>query len=134
MASISVKCPKTCRNKKSVVYLTTPASSSTCSLSSCSDGIKVSNSQPKRKQRSSHYRVRSAKVLVFAPKRKKLSHKKFPPSLSSSCSDSELSKFNNECRQTRTKCIANEEDEASYENDEILSEVVSSKIYIFVGL
>ena len=96
MASLYVKYPKTCRNKKSSVYVTPPtsiASSSSGSLSS-SDGIKSSSvSQSKRKHHLCihHTNIRGHKVSIALPKRKKLKLKKSPPSTSTS-SDSEIYK------------------------------------------
>ncbi|KAL7031206.1 hypothetical protein ACKWTF_006932 [Chironomus riparius] len=108
MASLYVKYPKTCRTKKSNVYLTPPVSSISSSLSSSSsgslsnscDGIKstlVITNSSKHKQHY-HYSVRSHKVTM--PKRKKLKLKKAKTSSASSVttsSDSETNKFT-ECR------------------------------------
>jgi hypothetical protein len=101
MASLYVKYPKTCRNKKSSVYVTPPTSitsSSSGSLSS-SDGIKSSSSvsQSKRKHHLCIHQthIRGHKVSIALPKRKKLKLKKSPPSTSTS-SDSEMYKVN-EC-------------------------------------
>ena len=109
MASLYVKYPKTCRTKKSNVYLTPPVSSISSSLSSSSsgslsnscDGIKstlVITNSSKRKQHY-HYNVRSHKVTM--PKRRKLKLKKSKTSSASSSvttsSDSETNKFT-ECR------------------------------------
>ncbi|CAH1718973.1 unnamed protein product [Chironomus riparius] len=108
MASLYVKYPKTCRTKKSNVYLTPPVSSISSSLSSSSsgslsnscDGIKstlVITNSSKHKQHY-HYSVRSHKVTM--PKHKKLKLKKAKTSSASSVttsSDSETNKFT-ECR------------------------------------
>lgn len=109
MASLYVKYPKTCRNKKSSVYLTPPISSissisSSGSLSSSDDNKASSSSSSssgsqlsKRKQNYYHqHYTRSHKVLTL-PKRKKLKFKKSPPSTTTTSSDSDTNKFN-ECR------------------------------------
>lgn len=101
MASLYVKYPKTCRNKKSSVCLTLPAasltSSSTGSLSS-SDGIKTASTSPtiaqsKRKHHIfyHHAHIRNhIKASTTLPKRKKLKLKKSPPtSTTSTSSDSD---------------------------------------------
>lgn len=108
--SLYVKYPKTCRTKKSSVYLTPPVSSISSSLSSSSagslsnscDGIKSSlviTNSSKRKQHY-HYNVRSHKVSTM-PKRRKLKLKKSKTSSASSVtttsSDSDTNK-STECR------------------------------------
>lgn len=100
MASLYVKYPKACRNKKSSVCMTPPASltsSSTGSLSS-NDGVKSSSSptttisQSKRKQHVYHHAhiIRSPKLTL--PKRKKLKLKKSPTSSSDSDTTQKLDK------------------------------------------
>ncbi|KAG5681504.1 hypothetical protein PVAND_010931 [Polypedilum vanderplanki] len=108
MASLYVKYPKTCRNKKSSVYLTPPVSSISSSSSgslSSADGIKPAsliNSQKssKRKQHyyPHHHHMRSHKVSTM-PKRRKLKLKKSSASSSAAAtsSDSDTNKLN-ECR------------------------------------
>lgn len=95
MASIYVRYPKTCRNKKSSVCLTLPTSltsSSTGSLSS-NDGIKSSTqtvSQSKRKHHIYHHaHIRNPKVPSTLPKRKKLKLKKSSPSTSATTTSSD---------------------------------------------
>lgn len=105
MASLYVKYPKACRNKKSSVCMSPPASltsSSTGSLSS-NDGIKSSSpriSQSKRKQHVYHHAhiIRSPKVLLTLPKRKKLKRKKSPPSTTTTSSDSDTTHKLDKCR------------------------------------
>lgn len=101
MASLYVKYPKTCRNKKSSVYMTPPTSltsSSSGSLSS-SDGIKSSSSMSQSKHK--HHlcihqaNIRGQKVSIAFPKRKKLKLKKTPQQTYTS-SDNEIYKAN-EC-------------------------------------
>lgn len=102
MASLYVKYPKTCRNKKSSVYMTPPTSLTSSSSGSSIDGIKSSSSSAVSQSTRKHHlcihqtNSRNYKVSTALPKRKKLKLKKSPPSTSTS-SDSETYKAN-ECR------------------------------------
>lgn len=104
MASLYVKYTKTCRTKKSSVFLTPPvssisslsSSSSAGSLSNSRDGIKTSlaNSNSSKRKHHYHYNVRSHKVSAM-PKRRKLKLRKTSKtsSASTASSDSDTNKF-----------------------------------------
>lgn len=105
MASLYVKYPKICRNKKSSVFTTPPvssisslsSSSSSGSLSSSRDGIKSSLANSPKRKHHYHYSVRSHKVSTM-PKRKKLKLKKSKASsVTTTSSDSDTNKYH-ECR------------------------------------
>lgn len=129
MASLYVKYPKTCRNKKPSVYMTPPTSltsSSTGSLSS-SDGIKSSVCQSKRKHHLCiHQTHRSYKVSTAFPKRKKLKLKKSPPSTSTS-SDSETYNKLSECRPF----IINNNTQDEFDRNDIYSTCKAIKFSLF---